>query len=148
MTNHNDWSWKEDVKPYKKPTKLTNKKKRKKKKQARKKHLIHDSLSSEFYTSPEWRKLRYRVLRKYKAECVCCGRSKKDHGIVVHVDHIKPRSKHPKLSLEFKNMQVLCEDCNLGKSNIDDTDWRTVDNIVDKKLDVELLINNKGEYDV
>ena len=55
---------------------------------------------------------------------MCCGRSRKDHGVVIHVDHIKPRSKYPHLALVFENMQILCEDCNLGKSNVDATDWR------------------------
>ena len=43
----------------------------------------------------------------------------------IHVDHIKPRSKYPELELDINNLQVLCEDCNIGKSNIDETDWRT-----------------------
>ena len=55
---------------------------------------------------------------------MCCGRSPKEHGIVIHVDHIKPRSKYPKLELAFDNMQLLCAACNYGKSNIDNTDWR------------------------
>jgi len=46
------------------------------------------------------------------------------HGIVIHVDHIKPRSRYPELSLEIENLQVLCEDCNMGKSNVFETDWR------------------------
>jgi len=87
-----------------------------------------------FYKSKEWRKLRYRVLRKYSAECMCCGRSKKEHGIVIHVDHIKPKSKHPHLALDFENLQLLCEDCNIGKLNIDETDWRP------DEIDAELEI--------
>ena len=41
----------------------------------------------------------------------------KHDGAKMHVDHIKPRSKYPRLELDFDNLQVLCEDCNLGKSN-------------------------------
>lgn len=77
----------------------------------------------DFYYSKEWRALRYRVLREYGARCQCCGATP-ETSKQVHVDHIKPRSKFPHLELEFSNLQVLCEDCNLGKSNIDDTDWR------------------------
>jgi hypothetical protein len=80
-----------------------------------------------FYTSPEWRDLRYRVIRKYKSACMACGRSPKLHGIVIHVDHIIPRSKCVEKSLDFNNMQLLCEDCNLGKGNKDATDWRPHD---------------------
>jgi len=80
--------------------------------------------AKEFLVTREWRELRYRVLRKRGGSCECCGRNYRDHGVVVHVDHIKPRSKYPHLSLVFENLQVLCEDCNIGKSNKDQTDWR------------------------
>ncbi|MCH9024334.1 MAG: HNH endonuclease [candidate division Zixibacteria bacterium] len=98
--------------------------------------------TDDFYSSKEWRSLRYRVLRKYSAECMCCGRSKKNDGVVIHVDHIKPRSKYPYLALDFKNLQLLCEDCNLGKSNIDETDWRPAldeKEQIDAALDMEQL---------
>lgn len=98
--------------------------KRKAKRKARKEILKTDG---DFYMSKEWRSLRYKALRKYSAKCMCCGRSKKLHGVVIHVDHIKPRSKYPELALVFDNLQVLCEDCNIGKSNKDETDWRPPD---------------------
>ena len=67
-----------------------------------------------FYATDEWRKLRWRVLSVSNGKCTMCGRNS-SHGIVLHVDHIKPRSKYPDLELEIDNLQVLCEDCNLGK---------------------------------
>jgi 5-methylcytosine-specific restriction endonuclease McrA len=79
--------------------------------------------SDHFYRSKEWRALRYQVLKANGAKCQCCGRSAKD-GAVMHVDHIKPRSKFPELELSLENLQVLCDCCNIGKSNKDDTDWR------------------------
>ncbi len=79
----------------------------------------------EFYESREWLQLRYAVLKQYGARCMVCGATRGD-GVHMHVDHIKPRSKYPELELEQSNLQVLCRPCNLGKSNIDDTDWRTV----------------------
>lgn len=79
--------------------------------------------NSDFYASKEWREIRYKALVLHGASCQCCGASRKD-GAKLHVDHIKPRSKFPKLELELSNLQVLCEDCNLGKSNKDQTDWR------------------------
>jgi 5-methylcytosine-specific restriction endonuclease McrA len=78
----------------------------------------------EFYESREWFQVRYAVLKKYGGRCMICGRTKND-GVIIHVDHIKPRSKYPELELDSNNLQVLCRPCNLGKSNIDDTDWRT-----------------------
>lgn len=79
--------------------------------------------SADFYMSRPWRALRYQALKLHGARCQCCGASA-EQGKVMHVDHIKPRSKHPQLELVLSNLQVLCEDCNLGKSNVDDTDWR------------------------
>ena len=79
--------------------------------------------ANEFYKSPEWRKVRYEVLREQKGKCQCCGRSAKD-GVVLHVDHIIPLSKDWSKRLDKDNLQVLCEDCNLGKSNTDSIDWR------------------------
>jgi hypothetical protein len=79
---------------------------------------------ADFYASREWRDLRFRALKRSNGCCTLCGRSPREHGIVLHVDHIKPRSRFPDLELRLSNLQVLCEDCNLGKSNRDDTDWR------------------------
>lgn len=79
--------------------------------------------SAQFYRTREWVDLRYRVLVKFGAQCQCCGASRKD-GTVLHVDHIKPRSKYPALELVEENLQVLCEACNIGKSNTTETDWR------------------------
>lgn len=76
-----------------------------------------------FYNSPEWRTLRYQALARHGATCQCCGRSRKD-GTVLHVDHVKPISRFPELRLSLQNLQVLCEDCNMGKGGWDQTDWR------------------------
>lgn len=77
-----------------------------------------------FYFSREWRAVRYAVVVRCKGACDACGRSVHADGIKIHIDHIKPRSKYPHLELEPTNLQALCEDCNLGKSNSDETDWR------------------------
>lgn len=68
-------------------------------------------------------RIRYAVLTRYGATCQCCGRGAKD-GVVLHVDHIKPASLHPELAEDMENFQVLCGECNQGKGNKDDTDWR------------------------
>lgn len=77
----------------------------------------------EFYFSDNWRAVRYRALLKHGRKCQCCGATP-GTGAVLHVDHIKPRSLHPEMELELENLQILCADCNLGKSNLDDTDFR------------------------
>lgn len=77
----------------------------------------------DFLQSYEWRALRMRVLSKRGAVCECCGSSPKD-GIRINVDHIKPRKLYPELALEEANLQVLCDVCNHGKGNWNQTDWR------------------------
>lgn len=77
-------------------------------------------LGDSFYFSREWKSLRYTAIKKYGRKCMACFRT----GVSLHVDHIKPRSKYPDLALVFSNLQVLCEDCNLGKGNKDSIDWR------------------------
>ena len=73
-----------------------------------------------FYSSLEWRKLRYLTLKKYGKKCMLCNAV----NTVLHVDHIKPLSKFWELRLDPNNLQVLCEDCNKGKGNWDETDFR------------------------
>ena len=127
MTYRSDWSFKEINaagssvwQPKKKTQTVKNKKKKRNKTKG---HSFHVTPSKSFYSSPEWLALRYRVLKKYGSVCMLCGATR-DDGVKMHVDHIKPRSKFPKLALEFSNMQILCEHCNIGKSNKDETDWR------------------------
>lgn len=79
---------------------------------------------SEFYQSMAWRELRYAVLKKSAGVCEACRRAAREHGVVLHVDHILPRSQFPDLALEETNLQVLCDDCNIGKGVDDTTDWR------------------------
>ena len=82
---------------------------------------IHRIFGKSFYFSDKWLQLRYAVLKKYGRQCMLCLATNTE----IHVDHIKPRSKYPELELEMDNLQVLCRDCNLGKSALDETDWRS-----------------------
>ena len=79
--------------------------------------------SESFLESYEWRKTRMEVLKRDGARCACCGNSRLE-GRIMHVDHIKPRKTHPELALDLNNLQVLCDICNHGKGNWDQTDWR------------------------
>lgn len=88
-----------------------------------------------FFESREWKALRYKALVLHGAACQCCGATRHD-GVKMHVDHIKPRSKFPRLQLDLSNLQVLCEPCNVGKSNVDQTDWRyETDVVIDKQAE-------------
>jgi len=73
-----------------------------------------------FYNSRAWQELRYDAIKKYGRQCSVCNATK----VELHVDHIKPRSKFPELELEIDNLQILCRDCNLGKGNSDEIQWR------------------------
>ncbi len=68
-----------------------------------------------FYLSGAWKSLRVRALRNGGHFCRYCGR--KPPAVILHVDHIKPRSKFPELELVLENLQVLCADCNEGKGD-------------------------------
>ncbi|MCL5047269.1 MAG: HNH endonuclease [Firmicutes bacterium] len=74
--------------------------------------------SEEFQRSLERNKmtsaLRYKIIKRDGKRCRHCGRSPQD-GITLHVDHIVPISKGGK-TVE-NNLQTLCADCNLGKSD-------------------------------
>lgn len=60
--------------------------------------------------------LRLEVLSRDKFRCVFCGKSPAtDIGTKLHIDHIMPFANGGKSILE--NLQTLCEECNLGKSN-------------------------------
>lgn len=106
-----------------------------------------DVNSPEFLASFQWRSLRMKVLSHYGRRCMCCGASP-DNGVVMHVDHIKPRRLFPHLALDFDNLQVLCEVCNHGKGNHDHTDWRPAEGDYSEQSIRQLLrdIAGPGHY--
>lgn len=109
---------KDYMKPSKCKTIVANPKKKITKKTKRKQRK-----DETFYASKEWRKLRYQAFKIHGRQCQCCGGMPPD--VQLHVDHIKPRSRYPSLELDIDNLQILCKDCNLGKSNTDTIDYRT-----------------------
>lgn len=76
-----------------------------------------------FLRSSQWQALRYATLQRFGARCLCCN-TDRSSGKVMHVDHIKPMWTHWHLRADPENLQVLCEDCNMGKGARDSTDWR------------------------
>ena len=79
--------------------------------------------TTDFYRSKAWLALRANAFERFGNRCQCCGASPQ-HGAVLHVDHIKPRSHFPELALSINNLQILCAECNLGKSNRFETQSR------------------------
>lgn len=99
------------------------KKRKEKEKRNQEKNLRRRYKPNAFLDSDEWKKLRYEALLKYGRRCACCGATPKD-GIILHVDHIKPRSKFPELAMNIENLQILCEACNIGKGAWDQTNFK------------------------
>jgi 5-methylcytosine-specific restriction endonuclease McrA len=82
--------------------------------------------ADEFYRSSDWRRLRFDMLERNRGRygvltCECCLATTARQW---HVDHVRPRSSHPELALEPANLQVLCQDCNVGKGIRQPIHWR------------------------
>ncbi len=78
--------------------------------------------ASELYTGGAYRdsrqlawdwqtKYRNRIITEHGGKCAQCA-STED----LQIDHIKPISTHPELSMEFSNVQILCNSCHKVKS--------------------------------
>ena len=61
------------------------------------------------------RGIRHEVFKRDNYRCVECGASRED-GATLHVDHKIPVSKGG--TDELDNLQTLCSDCNLNKSDV------------------------------
>jgi 5-methylcytosine-specific restriction endonuclease McrA len=81
--------------------------------------------NEKFYASTKWRELRYIALKNSGGSCTLCGARASD-GVTLHVDHIVPRSVDPRKEFDLDNLQIMCDDCNIGKSNRDSIDWRQI----------------------
>lgn len=62
-------------------------------------------------------KLRFMVLQKDNFTCQSCGRTRKEDGVKLEVDHKIPYSKEGGETV-LDNLQILCRECNRGKSNM------------------------------
>lgn len=62
-------------------------------------------------------RLRFKVFQRDNFKCKLCGASPATNpNVILHVDHIIPYSKGGETVIE--NLQTLCSNCNLGKSNM------------------------------
>lgn len=62
-------------------------------------------------------RLRFKVMARDHFKCCKCGKSPAtDPSVVLHIDHIYPYLKGGETIME--NLQTLCSDCNLGKSDL------------------------------
>lgn len=87
-----------------------------------------DSNSSEVIFKPKFNtrttkrdinlRLRFLIMKRDNFKCCMCGRSPATTpNLELHIDHIKPWAKGGETVPD--NLQTLCSDCNLGKSDIE-----------------------------
>ena len=66
-------------------------------------------------------RMRFIIMKRDNFKCCMCGRSPATTpGLELHIDHIIPWSKGGETVID--NLQTLCSDCNLGKSNLSETE--------------------------
>jgi 5-methylcytosine-specific restriction endonuclease McrA len=87
-----------------------------------KKQIPSREAKAAFFDSWEWQHIRLQIINKYGRVCLCCGA--KPPECIIQVDHIMPISLYWHLRKDPDNLQVLCKQCNMGKSNTDMTDFR------------------------
>jgi 5-methylcytosine-specific restriction protein A len=79
----------------------------------------------KFYSSPAWKKARWRFMASQPKplRCAACGRTSRETALAV--DHVVPLRRDWSRRLDPTNFQILCTpDCNyFGKGSRDD-DWR------------------------
>lgn len=85
-------------------------------------YKISKSKLEKFYKSREWIKLSYQTKIIRGRKCECCGAEPPK--VRINTDHVKPIKKYWDLRFDPNNLQILCEDCNLGKGSWDETDFR------------------------
>lgn len=62
-------------------------------------------------------RLRFKVMQRDNFKCCICGKSPATSpNVTLHIDHIKPWSKGGETTID--NLQTLCSECNLGKSDL------------------------------
>jgi len=80
--------------------------------------IVNAILDQIFCKNPNSRHLgshfRMAILARDDKKCAICG--KNGNGTILEVDHIIPFSEGG--TTIAGNLQVLCKDCNIGKSNI------------------------------
>jgi hypothetical protein len=86
--------------------------------------LKHSVKSVEnIYQSTRWADTKKVVYSLYDFKCMKCGAKDKE----MHVDHICPVSKYPAMKWSINNLQLLCKGCNMEKSNVNENDYRTLE---------------------
>lgn len=86
----------------------------------------HDGIRKRHNFIKLWLPFRRKILKERLNKCGICGKTPKEHGVSLEVDHIKPRYKFPELALVGENIQILCKDCHAEKSTKEKIDWHVL----------------------
>lgn len=89
------------------------------------------------------KRTRFEVLKRDSFTCQYCGKMPPD--VTLHLDHIKPVSKGGNNGI--LNLVTSCQDCNLGKSNVELSDDSAVkkqqsqlSELAEKKSQIEMMV--------
>jgi len=86
--------------------------------------LKHSVKSVEnIYQSPRWADIKKVIYSLYDFKCMKFSNNQNE----MHVDHICPVSKYPAMKWSINNLQLLCKNCNMEKSNVNENDYRTLE---------------------
>lgn len=85
----------------------------------------YNNVTISFYDTEKWKWISKTVKKMYGTKCMKCGNESR----VMHADHIKPRSLHPSIEFDIKNIQILCDLCNVNKGNSEEIDYRSQEQI-------------------
>lgn len=69
-----------------------------------------------------WRDLKVHLYKVFPYKCMKCYKQNCE----IHADHVLPKSKHSSHKYKLDNLQVLCRECNLEKSNKNKIDYRSM----------------------
>jgi len=80
--------------------------------------VTHDEQTTGRRTNREINlRLRFKVMQRDNFKCCACGNAPANNPLtILHIDHVIPWSKGGETVME--NLQTLCQNCNLGKSDI------------------------------
>lgn len=76
-------------------------------------------------------KVKKIIKQKISKRCAYCKRAMGQHGMSWNIEHIRCKSKHPKMTFALSNLTYACLDCNLVKNNAVDNKANYIFDIID-----------------
>lgn len=76
-------------------------------------------------------KVKKILKQKISKRCAYCKRAMGQHGMSWNIEHIRCKSKHPKMTFALNNLTYACLDCNLVKNNAVDNKANYIFDIID-----------------